>query len=102
MNQRRTRRLMDMTGRTTSECLKPRIDFTSKAVRIQVMAEAVRPPAAANPTGGTSRYSDSRATVSVDMQISASSDNGIPGETLDLTVVEGLRQLGIDFEIEQQ
>jgi hypothetical protein len=40
------------------------------------------------------------ATVSVDMQITASSDNGIPGETLDLTVVEGLRQLGIDFEID--
>jgi hypothetical protein len=39
------------------------------------------------------------ATVSVDMQITASADNGIPGETLDLTVVEGLRQLGIDFEV---
>jgi hypothetical protein len=40
------------------------------------------------------------ATVEVDMQIAADSDSGIPAETLDLTVAEGLRQLGIAFEIE--
>jgi hypothetical protein len=44
----------------------------------------------------------SGATVGVDMQIDANSQNGIPTDTLDLTVAEGLRQLGIDFEIEKE
>jgi hypothetical protein len=42
------------------------------------------------------------ATVEVDMQIAANSEGGIPSETLDLTVAEGLRQLGIEFEIDKQ
>jgi hypothetical protein len=41
------------------------------------------------------------ATVEFDMQIAAKSENGIPSETLDLTVAEGLRQLGIEFEVER-
>jgi hypothetical protein len=40
---------------------EPRIDFAAIATRIRVMAGAVRPPAAASPGGGTSRYSDPRA-----------------------------------------
>jgi hypothetical protein len=42
------------------------------------------------------------ATVEVDLQITASSENGIPTEMLDLVVAEGLRQLGIKFEIDKQ
>lgn len=42
------------------------------------------------------------ATVSVDMEIVASGESGIPADTLDLTVIEGLRQLGIDFELEDR
>ena len=42
------------------------------------------------------------ATVEADMLITANSESGIPGETLDLTVAEGLRQLGIEFEIDKQ
>lgn len=42
------------------------------------------------------------ATVDVDMEIRASSVGGIPGETLDLTGREGLRQLGLTFEIDKQ
>jgi len=42
------------------------------------------------------------ATVEVNMQITANSENGIPAETLDLVVAEGLRQLGIEFEIDKQ
>ena len=42
------------------------------------------------------------ATVEVDILITANSESGIPSETLDLTVAEGLRQLGLEFEIDKQ
>lgn len=44
----------------------------------------------------------SGATVEFDMEINAVSEHGIPVDTLDLTVAEGLRQLGIDFELERE
>lgn len=42
------------------------------------------------------------ATVTVDLAINASRPEGIPRNTLDLTVKEGLRQLGIDHQLTQQ
>ena len=42
------------------------------------------------------------ATVEVLMEIKATSESGIPNELLELTVAEGLRQLGIDFEVDKQ
>ncbi len=41
------------------------------------------------------------ATVTVDLTIDASRPEGIPRNTLNLTVKEGLRQLGIDHELTQ-
>ena len=41
------------------------------------------------------------ATVTATLTISAARPEGIPGSTLDLTVKEGLRQLGIDHEVAQ-
>ncbi len=42
------------------------------------------------------------ATVTVTLTISASRPEGIPRNTLDLAVSEGLRQLGIDHQLTQQ
>ena len=42
------------------------------------------------------------ATVEVLMEIKATSESGIPDELLELTIAEGLRQLGIDFEVDKQ
>jgi hypothetical protein len=36
------------------------------------------------------------------MEIKATSESGIPNELLELTVAEGLRQLGIDFEVDKR
>ena len=42
------------------------------------------------------------ATVTVNLEVTASHPEGIPRDTLDLAVKEGLRQLNIDHDLTQQ